>query len=203
MELISTRRTATQVALTPTRQAVLARYGNKLAFLNKFVPANLKAIYDARNMSVDADAPIMVNVIKAYGEQQVAILLGLHIHKIMMYNGIDADKIDNEAVKEIASNIVLHDKFRTLNIAFALSYFKELELGKYDLYACKPINFMNALNKYCNEAHPKQDALYRERLKREREEQQAANLKDAVTYEGFCKMRGINPAVTPNPLQST
>lgn len=198
MEL-TTRRNDKAIVDTATTSAIAQRYGHEVLFHAKFMPVNLPSIYSALDKSVEAGVPSVVNAAKTYGDDSLKKLLSLHIEKVMIFNGIAEEEISRSAVSEIAELMLMSEKFRTLNLAFALSFFQECMIGKFSLYGCKPINFLNAMQDYCKGAHLRQRELYRRKEKTEQERAATEAKANAVTFEQYCASRGLNPE-TANPL---
>lgn len=138
--------------LPSNRKSELITAGNderSLAVRKKFgTPENL--YIHATSGELSADTPSMVLCMMAYGEQTIRRQIAGRMKMAAMRMGeTSIDLADTEIIAEaIASN----EKARILGYDMVMRFFRMLELGEYELYACKPRNVMEAWQKYAKGA---------------------------------------------------
>lgn len=196
MELIpSNRRPDTSGALTqanPQMLAVREQYGNLPQLCKTFgVPAQR---YCAQNIekAIRSGVPTFALVVRTYGEDGVAALIGGHITDAIVRMGEERD-IDPYDVDFISRAICESERFRLLSMASILRFFHLLKCGEFDIYGkVTPRKILEAFRKYAVEQQAKENRIAyeieQERMHREQEEAR----KNAVSWEQFCENKGID-----------
>ena len=197
MKIISKPRN--EIAATPNDMrcvAIMQRYGTALDFTRRWSPTMLMAIADNVDKSVAQEVPSLVMMIKTYGKEN--IINNLKLFLVYMAGQMGATNTNPEDLNTIAEMIVAATPLRTLNYAFVVTFFAKVLQGEFDVYSCKPHQFMKAMNDYAKAAHEKQQRLQREKERSEEAERYRQHQAEAVTYRQYAEAVGIDP--NENPL---
>lgn len=204
MELLpSNRRPDTSGALTqanPQMLAVREQYGNLPQLCKTFgVPAQR---YCAQNIekAIRSGVPTFALVVRTYGDDGVAGLIGTHITDAILRMGEDRD-VDNYDVDFIAHAICESERFRLLSMASILRFFHLLKCGEFDIYGkVTPRKILEAFRKYAIEQQAKENRIAYEiekEKKLQEEEEHARRIAiEGNGWENIKKQNGLNPNLT-------
>ena len=200
MDLIPTSRAMLMTATPqdPRCVAIAERYGDFTAFVNKWKPENLT--YIAQNVDNSADTPSLVMMMLTYGQENISDHIKLVL--IWVVKEMRENNINMADIERISKLITESKPLRLLNYAFLLTFFAKIMQGEYDLYSCKPHQFMAAFHKYAVTARARQDEI--ERVKRQAEEDREweEHRKSAITFEEFKRRTGYTGENPISQLQS-
>ncbi len=198
MDLIPTSRAMLMTATPqdPRCVAIAERYGDFTAFANTWRPENL--FYIAQNVDNSADTPALVMMMLTYGKENISN----HIQLVLIWvvKEMRETNINMADIERISKLITENKKLRLLNYAFLLTFFAKIMQGEYDLYSCKPHQFMAAFLKYAVTAKARQEEM--ERAKRQAEEERAwqEHRKNAITFEEYKRRSGYTGE---NPIKQS
>ena len=176
----------------PRALAVRQQYGDLPQLCKTFGISAQR--YCAKNVekAVRSGVPTFAVIVRTYGEDGVAGLIGLHITEAILRMGEDQD-VDEYDVDFIAHAICESERFRLLSMASILRFFHLLKCGEFDIYGkVTPRKILEAFRKYAVEQQAKENRIAyeieQERMHREQEEAR----KNAVSWEQFCENKGID-----------
>lgn len=172
-----------------------SRYGDSEALLLRFNPQNQCACAKAVNKS--ADAPLMIELIKGYGENVVVQLVVNQLADYYLYRRTDYTAAE---MLQTARLMVSVDKFRLMNIAFVMTFFWELKTGEYEVYSADGVNIMTAFQKYYNKAIVRQREIIQQERNR-KEAYEAEEHRKLVMKERELIKQGLLEA--PKPIDYT
>lgn len=194
MELInSSNRQLTVTSNDPRCMAIASRYGDMLQFAQTWSPANIAKIAENVDKSVEADVPALVMMMRTYGKDNIVNNLQLMI--VGMVAQMGATNVNPKDIETIARLITEAKSLRLLNYAFLVTFFAKVMQGEYELYSCKPHQFMSALQKFAKDALARQDALLSEKRRKENERHAAEAAENTMTWEEYAKQNGL-PNIT-------
>lgn len=175
MELLTSNRRDTAVAVTPDDPrcvAIINRYGSA---------DNL--YMNVASIEPKAGTPTLVMCLKAYGTDIISRQIASRMKMCAMTMGeTSMDDIDASLV---ASAIIEDASARVLGYDLVLRFFRRLELGHFELFACKPRNIMSAWQQYAKQAINKQARLNEEAEREQREAERARHEKEYLRPEEF------------------
>lgn len=180
MEIISNRpKELTVTHDDPRCVAVMARYGE--------ADRMFTAIMSHPKLS--PTTPSMVMMMRTYGLETVyrQIYNRLKISVLRM----DESMLNDEEMGTIALNIVDDRNARVLGYDLVLEFFRRMEKGEFELYACKPRNIMAAWQQYAKHAAALQIRMKEEAERAEREKAEAEHRKTAITFEEYKRRTGL------------
>ena len=111
----------------------------------------------ATSGELSADTPSMVLCMRAYGEQAIRRQIAGRMKMAAMRMG--ETSIDLADTEIIAEGIATEESAKILGYDMVMRFFRMIELGKFDLYSCKPRNVMEAWQKYAKSAIAEQHKL--------------------------------------------
>lgn len=111
----------------------------------------------ATSGELSSETPSMVLCMRTYGEQTIRRQIASRMKMAAMRMG--ETSIDIADTEIIAEAIATEDSAKILGYDMVMRFFRWLELGKYDLYSCKPRNVMEAWQKYAKTAITEQQKL--------------------------------------------
>lgn len=115
---------------------------------------------------LSASTPSMVLCMKAYGEMTIRRQIAGRMKMVAMRMGETLiDAADTEIIAEAISQ---ESSARVLGYDLVMRFFRWLELGKYELYACKPRNVLEAWQQYAKTAIAEQNKIKSEFESRKR-----------------------------------
>lgn len=202
MELLPSNRrpdnSGALVATDPRAVAVRKHYGDLPQFCTTFGITAQR--YCALNVekAIRGGVPSFAVIVRTYGEDGVAGLIGLHITEAILRMGEDQD-VDEYDVDFIAHAICESERFRPLSMASILRFFHLLKCGEFDIYGkVTPRKILEAFRKYAIEQQAKENRIAyemeNERQEREREEAR----RNAVPWEVWAQHNGIDPSIGLN-----
>ena len=118
---------------------------------------------------LSAETPSMVLCMKTYGEPTIRRQIAGRMKMAAMRMG--ETLIDVADTEIIAEAICQNTSARILGYDLVMRFFRLLELGKYELYACKPRNIMEAWQQYAKAAIAEQNKIKGELESRKRDEE--------------------------------
>lgn len=116
-----------------------------------------KLYMQATSGDPSACMPSMVICMKTYGELTIRRQIAGRMKMVAMRMG--ETLIDAADTEIIAEAITLDSSARVLGYDLVMRFFHWLELGKYELYACKPRNVMEAWQQYAKTAIAEQNKI--------------------------------------------
>lgn len=198
MELLpSNRRPENSGALATTDKRALAirqQYGDIGQLCQKF---NINAQrYCALNVekAIRGGVPSFALIVRTYGEDGIAALIGGHITDAILRMGED-QAVDEYDVDFIARAICESERFRLLSMASILRFFHLLKCGEFDIYGkVTPRKILEAFRKYAVEQQAKENRIAYEIEKEKAAAEEAEHAKQRVTWEDWATKNGIDPA---------
>lgn len=202
MEMLpSNRRPDNSGALAKTDPRALAvrqQYGDLPQLCKTFGVTAQR--YCAKNVekAVRSGVPTFAVIVRTYGEDGVAGLIGLHITEAILRMGEDQD-VDEYDVDFIAHAICESERFRLLSMASILRFFHLLKCGEFDIYGkVTPRKVLEAFRKYAIDQQAKENRIAYE-MERERQEQEREEAsRNAVPWEDWAISQGIDPSIGLN-----
>lgn len=123
----------------------------------------------ATSGELSAETPSMVLCMGTYGEPTIRRQIAGRMKMAAMRMGETLiDEVDTEIIAEA---ICQDESARILGYDLVMRFFRLLELGKYELYACKPRNIMEAWQQYAKTAITEQNKIKGELESRKRDEE--------------------------------
>lgn len=123
----------------------------------------------ATSGEMSAEMPSMVLCMKTYGGMTIRRQIAGRMKMAAMRMG--ETLIDAADTEIIAEAITQNASARVLGYDLVMRFFRWLELGKYELYACKPRNVMEAWQQYAKAAIAEQEKMKGELESRKRDEE--------------------------------
>lgn len=182
----------------PRALAVRQQYGDLPQLCKTFGVTAQR--YCAKNVekAVRSGVPTFAVIVRTYGEDGVAGLIGLHITEAILRMGEDQD-VDEYDVDFIAHAICESERFRLLSMASILRFFHLLKCGEFDIYGkVTPRKVLEAFRKYAIDQQAKENRIAYE-MERERQEQEREEAsRNAVPWEDWAISQGIDPSIGLN-----
>lgn len=179
----------------PRALAVRQQYGDLTKFCNTFGVSAQR--YCARNVekAIREGVPTFFSIVRAYGEDGVAGLIGIHITEAILRMGEDQD-VDEYDVDFIAHAICESERFRPLSMASILRFFHLLKCGEFDIYGkVTPRKILEAFRKYAIDQQARENRIAYEIEKEQQEREREEHRKNAVPWEVWAKSQGIDPKI--------
>lgn len=199
MELLPSNRrpdnSGALVATDPCAVAVRKHYGDLPQFCTTFGITAQR--YCALNVekAVRGGVPSFAVIVRTYGEDGVAGLIGLHITEAILRMGEDQD-VDEYDVDFIAHAICESERFRPLSMASILRFFHLLKCGEFDIYGkVTPRKILEAFRKYAIEQQAKENRIAYEMEKERQEREREEARRNAVPWEVWAQHNGIDPSL--------
>ncbi len=188
--------TGALVKTDPCALAVRNKYGDLPQFCQKFGVTAQRFCAHNVEKAIRNGVPIFASIVRTYGEDGVAGLIGVHITDAILRMGEDRE-VDEYDVDFIAHAICESERFRLLSMASILRFFHLLKCGEFDIYGkVTPRKILEAFRKYAIEQQAKENCIAyeieREQMEREREEAR----KNAVPWEVWAANNGIDPSLS-------
>lgn len=181
--------------MPPYAIAVRKQYGDIMQFCNTFGVSAQR--YCARNVekAVRSGVPTFAVIVKTYGEDGVAGLIGLHITEAILRMGEDQD-VDEYDVDFIAHAICESERFRLLSMASILRFFHLLKCGEFDIYGkVTPRKILEAFRKYAVEQQAKENRIAYEMEKERQDREREESRRNAVPWEVWAESQGIDTSL--------
>lgn len=182
----------------PRALAVRQQYGDLPQLCKTFGVSAQR--YCARNVekAVRGGVPTFAVIVRTYGEDGVAGLIGLHITEAILRMGEDHD-VDEYDVDFIAHAICESERFRTLSMASILRFFHLLKCGEFDIYGkLTPRKILEAFRKYAIDQQARENRIAYEMEMERREQEREEARRNAVPWEVWAESQGIDPAIGLN-----
>jgi len=135
------------------------------------------------NGQLSAETPSMVLCMATYGENTIRRQIAGRMKMAAMRMG--ETSIDLADAETIAESISQDSNARILGYDMVMRFFRWLEIGKYELYACKPRNIMEAWQQYAKTAINEQIRLKSELQSEKRKAEQEQHDKSYLRPEEF------------------
>ena len=151
--------------------------------------------YCAQNVetAIRKGVPTFALIVRTYGEDGVAGLIGIHITDAILRMGEDRE-VDEYDVDFIAHAICESERFRLLSMASILRFFHLLKCGEFDIYGkVTPRKILEAFRKYAVEQQAKENRIAYEIERERKEREDEEHRRNAVSWEDYCEKQGINP----------
>ena len=145
--------------------------------------------------AVRSGVPTFAVIVRTYGEDGVAGLIGLHITEAILRMGEDQD-VDEYDVDFIAHAICESERFRLLSMASILRFFHLLKCGEFDIYGkVTPRKVLEAFRKYAIDQQAKENRIAYEMEKERQEQEREEARRNAVPWEVWAESQGIDPSI--------
>lgn len=192
------------VATDPRAVAIRQQYGDLPQLCKTFGVTAQR--YCAKNVekAVRNGVPIFASIVRTYGEDGVAGLIGVHITDAILRMGEDRE-VDEYDVDFIAHAICESERFRLLTMASILRFFHLLKCGEFDIYGkVTPRKILEAFRKYAIDQQAKEYriAYEIEQEKKRREDEERERQLRKEREEGrdgwtlFKQQKGLDPNLT-------
>ncbi len=192
------------VKTDPRAVAIRTQYGDLPQFCKSFGVSAQR--YCAHNVetAIRKGVPTFASIVRAYGENGVAGLIGIHITDAILRMGEDRE-VDEYDVDFIAHAICESERFRLLSMASILRFFHLLKCGEFDIYGkVTPRKILEAFRKYAIDQQAKENriAYEIEKEKKQREDEERERLLKKDREEGrdgwtlFKQQNGLDPNLT-------
>lgn len=200
MELLpSNRRPDTSGALTkadPKALAIRQQYGDLPQLCKTFGISAQRYCSQNVEKAIRKNIPSFAAIVRTYGEDGVAGLIGVHITDAILRMGEDRD-VDEYDVDFIAHAICESERFRLLSMASILRFFHLLKCGEFDIYGkVTPRKILEAFRKYAIEQQAKENRIAYEIEKERKEKEDEEARKNAVPWEKWAADNGIDPSIS-------
>lgn len=182
----------------PRALAVRQQYGDLPQLCKTFGVSAQR--YCAKNVekAVRSGVPTFAVIVRTYGEDGVAGLIGLHITEAILRMGEDQD-VDEYDVDFIAHAICESERFRLLSMASILRFFHLLKCGEFDIYGkVTPRKVLEAFRKYAIDQQAKENRIAYEMEKERQEQEREEASRNAVPWEDWAVSQGIDPSIGLN-----
>lgn len=203
MEFLPSNRPDKSGALAKTDSravAVRSQYGDLPMFCQKFGVTAQR--YCAQNVekAIRNGVPAFALIVRTYGEDGVAGLIGVHITDAILRMGEDRE-VDEYDVDFIAHAICESERFRLLSMASILRFFHLLKCGEFDIYGkVTPRKILEAFRKYAIDQQARENRIAyeieKERKQREDEEHDRLIAQERNGWEVFKENNGLDPNLT-------
>lgn len=200
MELLpSNRRPDNSGALVqgdPHALAVRQQYGDLPQLCKTFGTSAQR--YCAQNVekAIRGGVPTFAAIVRTYGEDGVAGLIGVHITEAILRMGEDQD-VDEYDVDFIAHAICESERFRLLSMASILRFFHLLKCGEFDIYGkVTPRKILEAFRKYAIEQQARENRIAYEIEKEKKAQTDEEARRNAVSWEEWAASQGIDPKIS-------
>ena len=171
-----------------------------LSVLSSFGEDYVNIVFNRYNKAVGIEkavadkAPTFHDISATYGEDATLFWLRFHIADTFLFVGI-YDTSSKYQIQQTAELILQHEIYGQLTLSEFLNFLQRFKQGRYDkIYNSNrpnPQEFLRCLQPFWNElcyARGKQEE--RERIEKLSQERNSA---DHISYEDYCKEKGIEP----------
>ncbi|TFU95289.1 hypothetical protein E4T81_01805 [Barnesiella sp. WM24] len=199
MELLpSNRRPDNSGALIPTDPRAVAirqQYGELPDFCNKFGLTAQRHCAKNVEKAIRNGVPVFASIVRTYGEDGVAGLIGIHITDAILRMGEDRE-VDEYDVDFIAHAICESERFRLLSMASILRFFHLLKCGEFDIYGkVTPRKILEAFRKYAIDQQAKENRIAYEIEKEKKAQADEEARRNAISWEDWATSQGIDPKI--------
>lgn len=188
------------VKTDPRAVAVRSQYGDLPKFCKDFGVTSQRYCAQNVELAIRKGVPNFASIVRAYGEDGVAGLIGIHITDAILRMGEDRE-VDEYDVDFIAHAICESERFRLLSMASILRFFHLLKCGEFDIYGkVTPRKILEAFRKYAIDQQAKENRIFyeieKERKQREDEEHDKLIEREGNGWDNFKKRNGLDPNLT-------
>lgn len=192
------------VATDPRAVAIRQQYGDLPKLCQTFGVTSQRYCSKNVEVAIRKGVPTFAAIVRTYGEDGVAGLIGVHITDAILRMGEDRE-VDEYDVDFIAHAICESERFRLLSMASILRFFHLLKCGEFDIYGkVTPRKILEAFRKYAIDQQAKENriAYEMEREKKQREDEERERLlrqERAAGRDGwtlFKQKNGLDPNLT-------
>lgn len=179
----------------PRALAVRQQYGDLPQLCKTFGTSAQR--YCAQNVekAMRGGVPTFATIVRTYGEDGVAGLIGVHITEAILRMGEDQD-VDEYDVDFIAHAICESERFRLLSMASILRFFHLLKCGEFDIYGkVTPRKILEAFRKYAIDQQARENRIVYEMEQEERDREREEARRNAISWEDWAKSQGIDPSI--------
>lgn len=182
-----------QNSLQKTNSQLTERFGSVEVFLERFNPSFQMEICGDSNDCYFGEYPTLAEIRKNYGDKVPTSWLIPQLYNLSEYCGVK-EKLEGAPLKETA--FVIATEFYYLKISEIMLFFHRFKTGRYGRFYgnVDPLVITTSLRDFIVE----RNNAY---MKKEQEEywrKQEESRKNAITWEEYCKRKGIEGK--PNPL---
>lgn len=182
-----------QNSLQKTNSQLTERFGSVEVFLERFNPSFQMEICGDSNDCYFGEYPTLTEIRKNYGDKVPTSWLIPQLYNLSEYCGVK-EKLEGAPLKETA--FVIATEFYYLKISEIMLFFHRFKTGRYGRFYgnVDPLVITTSLRDFIVE----RNNAY---MKKEQEEywrKQEESRKNAITWEEYCKRKGIEGK--PNPL---
>lgn len=176
----------------PWAVAIRNTYGSIADVTARFSP-NMQR-YCANNMrrAIERNTPTFGQMIAAYGERNIAVMLVAHISATIIQLGEDRD-VDEADAMFTAENMCENDSLRILRFSTIIGIFHRIKSGEYEMYGkVTPRKIGEAVNKYAAEMKRKEERIFKDLEREENARQRAKDAAEAISFEQYAAENGIS-----------
>ena len=182
-----------QNSLQKINSQLTERFGSVEVFLERFNPSFQMEICGDSNDCYFGEYPTLTEIRKNYGDKVPTSWLIPQLYNLSEYCGVK-EKLEGAPLKETA--FVIATEFYYLKISEIMLFFHRFKTGRYGRFYgnVDPLVITTSLRDFIVE----RNNAY---MKKEQEEywrKQEESRKNAITWEEYCKRKGIEGK--PNPL---
>lgn len=175
--------------------AVRQQYGDLPKFCKTFGTSAQRYCSQNVEKAIREGVPNFAVIVRTYGEDGVAGLIGIHITDAILRMGEDKD-VDEYDVDFIAHAICESERFRLLSMASILRFFHLLKCGEFDIYGrVTPRKILEAFRKYAIEQQAKENRIAYEIEKEKKAQADEEARRNAVSWEDWAASQGIDPKI--------
>lgn len=152
--------------------------------------------YCALNIDKAVNAPTLVSIIKAYGDDQFVAFLNPHLTMVALEMG--EQSLDAVEIATACRLIRGSEKLRMLKLSSLLAFFHRLKTGEFEFFGkLSAYKILQALNKCYPELMTRQYEAQIEAEKAEAKKIEAE--KEHITWAEYCKREGVE---TDDPIKA-
>lgn len=167
-------------------QLVKAKYGDLDNCLQIFNPDNQATLAKRHNDSwITADVPTLALLNQTYGKTASVQWLVVQIYNLSEFCGCK-DKLSTAQIHELSR--IIDTSYYHLKLTELMMFFFNFKMGKYGKFygAVDPMVITCALREFMDERNSRIDQVENERRRKQEEKE----MKNAVSYEEYLKMKG-------------
>lgn len=188
MKLITSSQSQQLAVSNPRVNEVMQVYGDQRQVALMLSPAHYLACPCEFSVAL---------MLVTYGRDTLADILKLHLSKALITLG--TDKADPALITTIAESIIdcPENHVRLLTFDNLIRFFPYLTQGLIQLYGVTHHSIMQAFQEYARKAFAHQQELQQVLRRQEKEREQQEHERDAISWEQYAALRGIDPDQNP------